>query len=257
MAWWTLRGTLHGTAALLIGTVLALGLPEPRAALADPVIAVVGNLATASRIAVLVPGSDTTPANFTSGLGGVLRRAPAWQASQLAAAAGPDTAAVAWLGYRTPHGIGRTAIRSERARTAADALVTYVAQLSRDCPHATIVLVGHSYGSVVLRYAAARLPASVTDLVAIGSPGMDAGSVDDLGTTARLWAGSAPTDWTRRIPPVRVLGAGHGRHPTDRSFGALPLDVHDADGHDGYFVPGTVALASIAGVVDASVAVTS
>ena len=111
--------------------------------------------------------------------------------------------------------------------------------------------------SVVLRYAASRLPLAVTDLVAIGSPGMDAGSVSDLGTTARLWAGSSPTDWTRRIPGVRVFGAGHGRHPTDVGFGALPLDVHDADGHDGYFVTGTTALASLAGVLDLSMVVSS
>jgi pimeloyl-ACP methyl ester carboxylesterase len=253
MAWWILRGF----AALIVGAVLALGLPEPRAAAPQPVVSVAGDLATAKRIAVLVPGSDTTPANFSTGLGGVRRRAPAWQAAQLAAAAGPDTAAVAWLGYETPHGIGRTAIRSERARTAADALVRYVAQLSADCPHATIVLIGHSYGSVVLRYAASQLPLSVTDLVAIGSPGMDAGAVSDLGTTARLWAGSAPADWTRRIPAVRVFGAGHGRHPTDVGFGALPLDVHDADGHDGYFVPGTTALASLAAVLNFSGVVAS
>ena len=61
--------------------------------------------------------------------------------------------------------------------------------------------------------------------------------------------GDAPSDWTRRIPPLRLFGAGHGRHPTDAGFGALPLDVHDADGHDGYFVSGTVSLASIAGVL--------
>jgi hypothetical protein len=32
-------------------------------------------------------------------------------------------------------------------------------------------------------------------------------------------------------------------------FGARLLDVHDATGHDGYFVPGTAALASLAAVV--------
>lgn len=252
MTSWILRGPAVFAAVSLVGAVLALGLPEARAAASGPVVSVSGDLSGATRIAVLVPGSDTTPANFASGLGGVQRRAPAWQARQLAAVAGPGTAAVAWLGYETPHGLGRTAIRSERAQTGADALVAYVASLSADHPHATFVVIGHSYGSVVLRYAAARLPASVTDLVAIGSPGMDVGSVADLDTTARLWAGSAPNDWTRRIPGVRVFGAGHGRHPTEPSFGALPLDVHDADGHDGYFVPGTVSLASLAGVLTSS-----
>jgi pimeloyl-ACP methyl ester carboxylesterase len=243
MASWTLRTV----AALVVGAVLAIGLPETRLPLPAAVLAVAGDLSTATRIAVLVPGADTTPDNFHSGLGGVLRRSPAWQARQLADAAGPGTAVVAWLGYGTPRGIGRTAIRSERAVAAADALVRYVSGLP---PHATVVVVGHSYGSVVLTYAAPRLPAAVTDLVAIGSPGMDVGSVADLDTGARLWAGSAPDDWTRRIPPLRVFGAGHGRHPTDPRFGALPLDVHDAEGHDGYFEPGTVSLASIAGVLN-------
>jgi pimeloyl-ACP methyl ester carboxylesterase len=249
MASWILRGT----AACVLGSVLATGLPEPRPDAPVPVIAVAGDLSRAARIAVLVPGADTTPGNFHSGLGGVLRRSPAWQARQLVAAAGPGTAAVAWLGYETPRGIGRTAIRSDRAAVAADALVPFVRRLVEDRPHATVVLIGHSYGSVVLTYAAPRLPAEVTDLVVIGSPGMDVSGAGDLGTTARLWAGSAPDDWTRRIPPVRVFGAGHGRHPTDPGFGALPLDVHDADGHDGYFLSGTVSLRSIAGVLDDTV----
>jgi pimeloyl-ACP methyl ester carboxylesterase len=251
MVWWFVRGL----AALVIGSVLAIGLPQPGAVAPVAVVVVAGDLAHASRIAVLVPGSDTTPANFQTGLGGVLRRSPAWQARQLAAAAGPGTAAVAWLGYETPRGIGRTAIRSERARSGAEALVRYVEELVVDRPHATVVLIGHSYGSVVLTYAAPRLPGAVTDLVAIGSPGMDVGSAADLDTPARVWAGSAPEDWTRRIPPVRVFGAGHGRHPTDPGFGALPLDVHDADGHDGYYVPGTVSLASLAGVLNTTTVV--
>jgi pimeloyl-ACP methyl ester carboxylesterase len=245
MVWWIVRSI----ATLVVGAVLAIGLPEARSASPVPVVAVVGDLSTATRIAVLVPGADTTPGNFHRGLGGVQRRSPAWQAEQLVAASGPGTAAVAWLGYETPRGIGRTSIRSDRAVDAADALVGYVGSLVADRPHATVVLIGHSYGSVVLTYAARRLPAAVTDLVVIGSPGMDVSTAADLGTTARLWAGSAPNDWTRRIPPVRVFGAGHGRHPTDPEFGALPLDVHDADGHDGYFVPGTLALSNIAGVL--------
>lgn len=249
MVAWTVRSI----AALVVGSVLAVGLPEARTAPPVAVVAVAGDLSSASRIAVLVPGADTTPGNFHSGLGGVLRRSPAWQARQLAAAAGPGTAAVAWLGYDTPRGIGRTAIRSERASLAAGALVDYVSALAADHPQATVVLIGHSYGSVVLTYAAPRLPAAVTDLVAIGSPGMDVASADDLDTSARLWAGSAPDDWTRRIPPVRVLGAGHGRHPFDPEFGALALDVHDADGHDGYFVPGTASLNSLAGVLNETV----
>jgi Alpha/beta hydrolase len=208
-----------------------------------------GDLTTARRIAVLVPGADTTVADFDRGLGGVKRRAPAWQARELEAASEPGTAVVAWLGYRTPSGIGRDSIRSEFAETGADALVRFVDGLVAQCPHATVTLIGHSYGTVVLGHAAARLPAAVTDIVALGSPGMDVSRASDLRTTARVWAGSDPTDWTLNLPDLRLFGAGHGTNPTRHGFGARPLDVRDAVGHDGYFVPGTRSLASIAEVV--------
>ena len=81
---------------------------------------------------------------------------------------------------------------------------------------------------------------------------MDVSRPADLHTNARVWAGSDPTDWTLRLPEIRILGAGHGTNPTAASFGALPLHVGDAAGHDGYFVSGTDALASIAGVVAGS-----
>jgi Alpha/beta hydrolase len=216
------------------------------------IIEVVGDLTSAKRIAVLVPGSDTTLSDFDGGLGGVQRRAPAWQARQLWVASGPGTAVVAWLGYDTPKGIGRAAIRSEWAEAGADALVRFVDGLVAQCPHAAITVIGHSYGTVVLGHAAGRLPAAVTDLVAIGSPGMDASRASDLHTKARVWAGSDPSDWTLRLPGIRILGAGHGTNPTAASFGALPLRVADAAGHDGYFVGGSDALASIAGVVAGS-----
>ena len=47
------------------------------------VVEVLGDLSTAHRIAVLVPGVDNRLADFDRGLGGVQRRAPAWQARQL------------------------------------------------------------------------------------------------------------------------------------------------------------------------------
>ncbi len=95
MASWIIRSI----AALIVGSVLAIGLPEPRSVAPAALVAVAGDLSTASRIAVLVPGAGTTPANFHSGLGGVRRRSPVWQARQLASAAGTGTAVVAWLGY--------------------------------------------------------------------------------------------------------------------------------------------------------------
>jgi pimeloyl-ACP methyl ester carboxylesterase len=241
---------LYAVASLGFGVTLALGLPDAAPSTVDTVVETAGDLATATHIAVLVPGAGTTRANFDTGLGGVLQRSPAWQARQLSAAAGTGTAVIAWLGYAPPAGLDRAAIRSERAEAGADALVGFLDRLALECPYATVTVIGHSYGTVVLGHAASRLPADVTDLVAIGSPGMDVSRVVELDTSARVWAGSDPGDWTLHLPDLRILGAGHGTNPTRPGFGALRLDVHDAVGHDGYFVPGTASLASLVRVVD-------
>ncbi len=155
---------------------------------------------------------------------------------------------VAWLGYEPPGGIDLAAIRSERAMAGATALTEYVGQLATARPDTAITVIGHSYGSLLLAYAAARLPVQVTDLVVLGSPGLDVDSAEQLDTAARLWAGSAEDDWIRRIPDVRVLGLGHGVDPSRPSFGARTLDVTGAEGHDGYFLPGTISLESLAAV---------
>jgi pimeloyl-ACP methyl ester carboxylesterase len=239
-------------------TALPVDLTAPRVLASDHhgdgrIVEVVGDLRTADRIAVIVPGVATTVDNFDRGLGGVVRRSPHWQATQVYAAtraAGGHVAVVAWLGYDPPDGIGLAAVRSDRAVAGARALVSFVFQLTAYRPGASITLIGHSYGSLVLAYAAARLPAQVTDLVALGSPGMDVVRGSQLRTHARLWVGSAEGDWTRWLPDLRVLGLGHGTNPSRPWFGARRLDVGGAGGHDGYFLPGTASLRSIAAVVD-------
>src|SRR4051812_17770273 len=66
-------------------------------------VEVVGDLGTATRVAVLVPGVDTKLADFDRGLGGVARRAPAVQARSIYTQLRADqpaarVAVVAWLG---------------------------------------------------------------------------------------------------------------------------------------------------------------
>lgn len=235
---------------------LRLGVSGGRRLLYDPrgdgrIAEVVGDLAAARRIVVLVPGVDTTLANFHRGLGGVARRAPAWQAAQLYAQVrrltpGAAVAVVAWLGYDPPEGLGRAAARRDRAAAGAVALERFVAGLAVQRPGASVVLVGHSYGALVVGLAAPRLDPAVTDLVALGAPGMGVRRAAHLRTSARVWAGRAPGDWTRWLPGVRVGGLGLGRAPTDPRFGARPLPASDVDGHDGYFEPGTRSLEALA-----------
>ncbi|MFK3982362.1 alpha/beta hydrolase [Micromonospora sp. NPDC050397] len=216
-------------------------------------VEVLGDLADAERIVLLVPGVDTTLRDFDRGLGGVARRAPAVQARHLYGRLRADdpsarVAVIAWLGYDPPDGLGWAAARETRARSGAVALTDLTRLLAAHRPTATITLVGHSYGAVLLGLAAPRLPAQVTDLVSVGGVGMGAGRVSGLRSRARVWAAEAPDDWIRRVPGLRLFGLGHGTRPADPAFGARPLPVDGVTGHDGYLVPGTGTLAAVSAV---------
>ncbi|GAA3344901.1 hypothetical protein GCM10020358_49960 [Amorphoplanes nipponensis] len=210
---------------------------------------VLGDLATADRIAVLVPGVDTRLRDFDRGLGGVARRAPAVQARALYAALrtadpGARIAVVAWLGYDPPEGLSLDAARDLRARTGAAALIDFVRALPE---RAAVTLIGHSYGALVVGLAAPHLP-RVTDVVALGAPGLGARTAADLGG-ARVWSALAAGDWIRRIPQLRLGHLGHGRRPSAPAFGAHPLPTDGVAGHDGYLCPGSATLPAVAAVV--------
>ncbi|GGM57964.1 hypothetical protein GCM10012275_31450 [Longimycelium tulufanense] len=222
------------------------------------VVEVLGDLATARRVAVIVPGVDNTLARFDRGLGGVRDRAPAVQARHLyremidgergSRAGGQPVAVIAWLGYDTPEGFSPSMVRSERALDGANRFVRFMRGIEVVNPEARVTVIGHSYGSVVAGYAASRLPSDVTDIVAIGSPGMGVANRDGLHTSARVWAARADGDWMRWVPGVQVLGVGFGMKPDDPSFGARSFSTVGADGHDRYFAEGTEALRNLARV---------
>jgi Alpha/beta hydrolase len=205
-------------------------------------VEVIGNLAQARRVAVLVPGSDTSLATFDSRG----TASPAGAAAALAAQIreldhGSHLAIIAWLGYATPATLSPAVLTSGDAGQGAQALRSFVDDLAQDGRR--VALVCHSYGSVVCGLAAPRLP--VTDIAVIGSPGMDASSVAGLHTTARVWAGRGTGDWIRYVPHVQFLGLGFGEDPTSSAFGAR-IFAAGAGGHSGYFKPGGVALRNLA-----------
>ncbi len=211
---------------------------------------VFGDLDAAERVVVLVPGVDTSLDNFDEGLGGVRRRSPAWQARQLFAWVHVErpsarVAVVAWLGYDPPEGFGSDVMREERAAAGAGSLSRFVDGLVLGRPARSVAVVGHSYGSTVAGLAAPVLSGQVSDLVALGSPGLGVGERSELHSDARVWACAAPDDWIRSVPGVRLLGVGHGRLPSDPEFGALPLPCDDVEGHDGYFADGTSSLRAL------------
>jgi alpha/beta hydrolase family protein len=211
---------------------------------------VFGDLTTATRIAVLVPGVDTTLADFDRGLGGVARRAPGVQGRTLyrqLSKRATDVAVISWLGYDPPNGLGPAVATERRARQGAAQLVAFVRDVLRQRPGAAVTLIGHSYGSVVVGLAAPRLP-EVADLIALGSPGMGADRAADLGG-ARVWSALAATDWIRRVPQVRLLGLGLGRRPGNPAFGAAALPTEGVAGHDHYLEEGTSTLKAVTDVV--------
>ena len=211
---------------------------------------VFGDLTTASRIAILVPGVATTLVDFERGLGGVARRAPGVQGRTLyqqLSKRDRDVAVISWLGYDPPEGVGPAAATEGRARAGARRLTTFVRDVQRQRPDATVTLIGHSYGSLVAGLAAPDLP-EVPDVIALGSPGMGADHAADLGG-AHVWSALAPHDWIRRIPQVRVLGLGLGTRPSSPGFGATALPTDGVAGHDYYLVEGSATLRAVTDIV--------
>ena len=205
-----------------------------------------GDLRTATHVAVLVPGSDIDLGTLADP--DAPQRRPLGWAQALADAGGAELAVVLWVGYDTPQGLGVDAATGRLARAGATALARFVVALRAEdlAPGAQVTVVGHSYGAVVAALAAPDLP--VADLVLLGSPGARTSSVAGLATDARVWASRVAGDWTARIPAVRVGDLGHGTDPTSPGFGARPLPTGGTSGHDGYFRPGSAALAGLADV---------
>jgi hypothetical protein len=202
---------------------------------------VIGNLATATRVAVLVPGSDTTLATFfsrgaSSPGGGAL--ALAAEARSLEPRA--RLAIIAWLGYPAPAMLSPGVLTSGDAGLGAQALRPLVVALARHGDQ--VALLCHSYGSVVCGLAAPHLP--VTDIAVFGSPGMDASSVASLETKARVWAGLESSDPIRFVPNIQLLGLGFGADPMSPGFGARIFATGDG-GHSGYLDPGTDSLRNL------------
>lgn len=199
---------------------------------------VFGDLAHADRVAVLVPGSDTSLDTY-----GRLRAG----AEALERQMGERAAVVAWLGYATPATFSPEAATSGRANRGARQLDTFVRQLNAVKPSARISLLCHSYGSVVCARAAPGLP--VAALVLYGSPGTGVPDVGHLHTRAAVWAGRGSGDWIADVPHLRLpllfTTVGFGADPLSKGFGAHVFDA-GSGGHSDYLRPGSVSLRNIA-----------
>lgn len=204
-------------------------------------VEVVGDLARADRIAVLVPGSGTSVDSYwrlRSGAVALQRRL------------GGRGAVLAWLGYRTPATVSLAATTPKRAEDAVPALRTFVRELTRLKPTARTSLVCHSYGSVICARAASGL--RVADIVLYGSPGTGYDNAAELHTRATVWAGRSSGDWVADVPHTELelpfVTVGFGTDPVSPEFGAKVFPAGDG-GHSDYLKRGSLSLRNIARIV--------
>ncbi|MEV5173165.1 alpha/beta hydrolase [Streptomyces flaveolus] len=209
---------------------------------------VFGNLTEAQRISIVVPGVDTdlltfqrTNRKYSAPVG----MAKALYAAERAASPRTRTAVIAWADYTSPDGLGVDAATGLRAEEGALRLNALLHALPGRAP---VSMFCHSYGSVVCGVAAHGMPRRVADIAVAASPGMRVAKASHLGTTARVWAMRDASDWVQDVPYLELGGLGHGADPVSSAFGARVLSARDAQGHSGYFQPGTDSLRNLADI---------
>ncbi|MFC8696505.1 alpha/beta hydrolase [Streptomyces parvus] len=205
-------------------------------------VEVVGELSSARRIAVLVPGAGVGLDAYWR-----LRR----DARALHRELGEGGAVIVWLGYRSPAAISPAALTTGRADKAAPELRALVDEVRAVRPAARISLLCHSYGSVICARSAPGTSADA--LVLYGSPGVAVEDARSLRTGARVWAGRGGDDWIAGVPHVRVrvpfvATVGFGTDPVAEGFGAEVFDA-GGGGHSDYLLRGSRSLTNLARIV--------
>jgi len=216
-------------------------------------VVVVGDLATADYVDVLVPGMffgvDAQIAAWTATAQALVDD----QEARLRAQGSTDTvAAIAWIGYTTPSLLNVASM--ELAREGRDALTATLqgvrAARGADPPH--IAVLAHSYGSTAALLALAEEDVWVDALAIVGSPGSPARSAEELHVAdGNVWVGAAEWD---PIPASGVFGSqplarGYGARVFAVDAGVDPLTGEHLDGavtHNDYFAPGSMSLRNLA-----------
>ncbi len=242
---------------------------EPRQFLVfDPVngriAEVMGDLGSASSVAVLVPGTKSNLGNF----GRTADRARLMRTEASGVNCG-EVAVIAWLDYDAPDNLWQ-ARQIEPAAAGGAQLARFLESLADDMqPGARVTLIGHSYGSNVVAMAllaGARADAALF----LGSPGVPVDHARELnnGGTTGIYAMRAigdlipfanrdPSPAFRVHPVVEFVfdlekASELGTDPTVTGFGATRLDAGTEEGHSAYFVPGSVAMAQIGALIAGS-----
>ena len=214
-------------------------------------IVAVGNPDTARHVVTYVPGMNTE----LSSVMGDVNRADLMVRDAARVAPGESTAAIVWLGYDSPDWL-QNAVRDSYADNAAADLNRFQTGLraTHVGPDAHSVVLGHSYGTVVVGHTAQQMGLAADDLVLVASPGVGTESAHTLLGTAsdRVWATRAERDFIQTAPWVGL----HGTAPVDARFGGRVfssdpgvsyLDV--VGNHTGYWNENNVARDNFARII--------
>ncbi len=206
--------------------------PDRQLLLFDPrgqgkIAEVRGDLATARHVAILVPGTGNSLANY---LGGPEKD---FKAIHLTAAGlSADTATIVWMGAPLPQSLGAAAFDLYADRSAPK-LKDFVDDL-RLRPEVHTTLIGHSYGSTVTGHAV-KAGLHPDNLIAVASPGWGVQAAGDLNAPdTKLFAMRHQGDIIKLVPTA------------DETLGIfIPLpDTIAGHGEDPVFMPGVERLAS-------------
>lgn len=189
-------------------------------------VAAIGDIDSAESVTTVVAGvSSSDPAGWAT------------QVTRARAVAGATGgAAVLWLGYPAPSSATR-ALNPAAARAAGPHLRDFQEELARRHPSQQRIVVGYSYGSVVVGNAAgSEAGLHADDVVLVGSPGAgvsDASHLNLHGDAPRVHAMTNPGDVVGWASGPH--GGVHGRDPTSPGFGADVWPGNPGGDHSSYW----------------------
>lgn len=254
----------HATATTATTVQLLTYDPVHPAAQGSAAIAV-GDVSTAEDVAVIVPGVGNSPSSMDR----AVDAAAEVRAAATAADPAADVAAITWIGYDVPlswpHDLPMDPVRALAdsvtaldATSAVDAgarLAAFTSHLREvKAPSARMILIGHSYGSLVVSQSATGTT-DIDDVVLLAAPGAGPGvhHAADYRAVAsdHVYALSFPHDPITTpvadvltaflVPaPARLAGSTFGDDPATAGFGA---QVIAAPSHVPVIHPGSIGSA--------------
>lgn len=177
-------------------------------------IVAVGDPDTASNVATFVPGTYSNLASCGDYLDRTDRMARA-----AASAHSPSTSVITWIGYDAPQSIVPDAAFQKYALGAEKDLQGFQDGLraTHDGPPSHNTVIGHSYGTTTIGYAARDGSLNANDVVFIASPGVGVQQAQDLHLTG--------VDPSQNGSHIHSTTAAHDIiRLTDGSFGPNPSE---------------------------------